>query len=129
MSCSLEREGINISRNLKGLKYLPEFDSAMLCILLMVLSERVIFPPKVRLLLSHTRLLSDTVWLKLIWQSPGVESRTDSVVMTGRKTMAVRERRRIKVLTKVDRLSRARSKEYSGIKTEGATKVVNREII
>ena len=76
----------------------------------MLLSELVMLSPNVELVsLPHVRLLSDTVWLKLIWQRPGVASRADLVVMMGMMAMVVREMSRMLVLTRVERLSRARS--------------------
>ena len=96
----------------------------------MLLSELVMFSPNVELVsLPHAGLVSDTVWLKLIWQSPGVASRADLVVMMGMMAMVMREMRRIMVLTRVDLLSRARSYEAIGLKTEGARKEVNRDTI
>ena len=88
----------------------------------------LMFSPNVELVfLPHAGLLSDTVWLKLIWQSPGVAKRDDSVVMMGMMAMVVREMRRIMVLTRVDLLSRAHSYEAIGLNTEGARKEVNRD--
>ena len=78
--------------------------------MVMLLSKMVMFSPNVVLVsLPHAGLLCATVWLKLMWQSPGVASRADSVVMMGRMAMVMMERRRIELLTRVDRLSRARS--------------------
>ena len=47
---------------------------------------------------------------------------TGSVNMMGRRAMVMSERRKNTELTMIDRLSRARSIERSGYKTEGARK-------
>ena len=58
-------------------------------------------------------------------------SRADSVLkmVVGRKKMAMREVSKTMVLTRVERLSRPRSEDASGLTTEGVKKEVTSETI
>ena len=92
-----------------------------------MLSEMVMLAVKVAL---QTGLHGDELLSKLRWWKPGVASRADSVVkMVGRRKMAMREVRRPMVLTRVERLSRPRSKDVTGVNTEGVKKEVTSETI
>ena len=92
-----------------------------------MLSEMVVLAVKVAL---QTGLHRDELLLKFRWWKPGAASRVDSVVkMVGRKKMVMREVRRPMVLTRVERLSRPRSKDSSGTNTEGVKKEVTSEKI
>ena len=97
-----------------------------------VLSVKVMLSVKVTLKYSpsQTGLQGDELFSKLRWWKPGVASRADSVVkMVGRRKMAMREVRRTMVLTRVERLSRPRSSDSSGVNTEGVKKEVTSETI
>ena len=82
----------------------------------------------VKVMLSQTGLHGNELSLKLRRWKPGVASRADSVVkMVGRRKMVTREVRRIMVLTRVERLSKPRSKDSSGANTEGVKKAMTSE--